>query len=192
MMQYYQELTLCPDEGAPIYFLWEKVFTAIHVALADQKNTCGAVKIAVSFPQYEKTSLGSKLRLLAEEEETLQVFGAKKFLRRFSDYLHVTNVRKISPERVRGYAVYSRYQPDSSAHQKARRYSTRHSECSYEQALQLMKTRNRATRLPYIQMRSMTNGNPFRLFIKKTQARQEANTGFSSYGLSTKSTVPEF
>ena len=192
MMQYYQELTLCPDEGAPIYFLWGKVFTAIHVALAEQKNTYGAVKIAVSFPQYEATSLGAKLRLLAEEEETLQAFDARKILRCFADYLHVTNVRKISPERVQGYAVYSRYQPDSSAHQKARRYSTRHPECSYEQALQFMKAGDRTTRLPYIQMRSMTNGNPFRLFIKKTEARQEENTGFSSYGLSAKSTVPEF
>lgn len=191
-MQYYQDITLLPDEGASVNFLWGKVFAALHLALAEQKNAHGVTSIAVAFPQYGETSLGNKLRVLAEEQPVLELLAVKQVLRRFDEYVHITGIRNIPAARIKGYAVYSRYQPDSSVHQKARRYSARHQDISYEQALAMMKSKDRTTKLPYIQLRSMTNHNPFRLFIKKTAAEPAGCREFGSYGLSANSPVPEF
>lgn len=191
-MHYYQEITLIPDEISSVNFLWGKVFAAVHIALANLKNTKGIANVAVSFPEYTGTSLGTKLRILAEDEQVLRNFDAKNVLRRFDEYVHIKSIRRIPFEKVKGYAVYSRYQPDSSIHQKARRYSQRHPDVSYEQALQLMRSKDRATTLPYIQMYSMTNHNPFRLFIKRTTVESNETYGFGSYGLSANSAVPEF
>lgn len=192
MMQYYQEITLLPDGDFSVYFLWGKIFTAVHIALAEQKNRHDVTDIAVSFPQYGEISLGNKLRILAEEEQSLELLDIKKVLRRFDDYVHITGIRTIPTARIKGYAMYSRYQPDSSIHQKARRYSARHSDISYEQALTILKSKDRHTDLPYIQMRSMTNHNPFRLFIKRTETEETDCHEFGSYGLSSNSAVPEF
>lgn len=191
-MQYYQEITLLPDESSSVNFLWGKIFTEVHIALADLKNTRGITNIAVSFPEYRDTSLGTKLRILAEDEHLLEILDIKGVLHRFADYADIGRIKKIPYNKIKGYAVYSRYQPDSSVHQKARRYSQRHPDTSYAQALQIMKSKNRATQLPYIQMCSMTNRNPFRLFIKRTKAEQGEKYHFGSYGLSPHSAVPEF
>ena len=37
-MLYYQEITLLPDAETSVNFLWTKVFTQLHIALADRKN----------------------------------------------------------------------------------------------------------------------------------------------------------
>ena len=40
-MNFYQEITLIPDAEISPYFLWSKVYTQLHIALADVKNQHG-------------------------------------------------------------------------------------------------------------------------------------------------------
>ena len=51
-MEYYREITLLPDAEVPLYFLWTKVYSRLHIAFADRKNKFSTV-YAVSFPEYK-------------------------------------------------------------------------------------------------------------------------------------------
>ena len=190
-MKYYQEITLIPDCEVPVMFLWTKLFGTLHLAFVNQRKENNA-EFGISFPQYSENGVGEKLRIFAEKKEMLEALQLDRVLNRMQDYVHIVSVRKIPVRRLTGYAIYSRYQPDASVEQKARRYAKRHPESSYEEALEFMKQRTEKYQLPYIQIKSLSNGQFFPLFIRKKTVEEESNYGFGTYGLSAKSSVPEF
>jgi CRISPR-associated endonuclease Csy4 len=191
-MQYYQDITLLPDVEIPACFLWSKVFTQVHIAFVRQKNKENIQDFAVSFPEYTTDTLGRKLRIFAEQEAYLEKLDMKEALQIMKDYIHITNIRKIVPRRIRGYAIYSRYQPDNSKQAKARRYAKRHKNVTYEQALAIIKRKKNECQFPYIKMKSQTNQHTFSLFVQKRMIKREVYHGFGSYGLSNVSSVPDF
>lgn len=191
-MLYYQEITLLPDAETSVNFLWTKVFTQLHIALADRKNKQSRVDIAVSFPEYGENTLGTKMRILAESEETLEEFLARKVLRRFSDYVHITGIRPVRLKLIRGWSIYSRWQPDGTAERKARRYVRRHEGVTYEEARKLLKEKKADDYPPYIQMQSLSNKKEFSLFIEKKDAGEGQKGIIGTYGLSREQAVPEF
>ena len=188
-MNCYQEITLIPDDvGVSVSFLWSKVFFQLHLLLANEKEKRGKGIFAVSFPQYQEKTLGNKVRIWAENQEDLEALNIQHVLHRFQGYIHITSVRNIGKKH--GWAIYKRYQPDSSIYQKAKRYSKRHN-ISYEEACNIMKSKKRE-QYPYIQLHSASNQQKFSLFIKKIVVDEKHIQSFSAYGLSTNSTVPEF
>lgn len=191
-MQYYQEITLIPDAEISVNFLWTKVFTQLHIAFADRLNRTGTMDLAVSFPEYQEHSLGSKIRLIAESQETLEAFAVSRILSRYADYVHFTGIRPVRENRISGWAVYSRWQPKGALPGRARRYAKRHADTTYEEALQLLKQKKIKNYPPYIKMQSLTNGRGFSLFIKKKQAEKASGGTVSAYGLSRDHAVPEF
>ena len=68
-MQVYQDITLLPDVDIPLYFLWEKVYQQIHLALVESSDNNGKVNIGVAFPKYREDKgghpLGDTMRLLS-------------------------------------------------------------------------------------------------------------------------------
>ncbi len=188
-MDYYQEITLLPDLEVPPAFLWTKVFSQLHIAFADEKNRNGRNPYAVSFPEYGEEGLGEKIRIFAEEEE-LERLNLPKVLARFMDYVHYKSIRKVP--RIKRYAVYSRYQPEAALWRKAKRYAKRHPETDIEKAKQLLKTKKESEKWPYIQMKSLSNGENFSLFIKKRIEEKPVEAEIGTYGLSNLGTVPEF
>lgn len=190
-MRYYQEITLLADAEIPAAYLWTKVFTQLHLAMAAALRRDGAGRIGISFPGYGEKTLGMKLRLFAEEQETLEALGAENALCRLQDYVHLTGVRKIPEGRLRGHAVYSRVQPDASVERKARRYARRHEDTTYEAALALLSSKAKDAALPYIQLKSLSTGEKFSLFIRRAE-KEETAGDFTAYGLSREATVPEF
>ena len=211
-MKYYQELTILPCAEVPAYFIWSKVYQQLHLGFASHQDEHGHVPIGISFPDYQELSAGKnncrkplsaeksndlptcafgyRLRLFAMEESSLQEFAVRDRLARLADYVHITSIRPI-PSVLKGYANYRRFHQKSSAEQKARRYAKRHN-ISYEEALALFPAREFDKNVPYIQLKSLTNKNPFRLFIKKDFREKNIEKAFGSYGLSDISTVPEF
>lgn len=210
-MKYYQELTLLPCAEVPAYFIWSKIYQQLHLGFVSQKDETGHVPIGVSFPDYKdkpikKTAsgnekeeidsavtlcaLGLKLRLFAMEESILKEFDVKSLLVRLSDYVHITQVRPV-PNKLKGYASYCRFHQKNSVEQKARRYAKRHN-ISYEESLKLFPDREFNKVVPFIQLKSLTNKHPFRLFIRKIIKNQNTESNFGTYGLSDTSTVPEF
>ncbi len=195
MLNYYQELSLLPQEEIPIHFLWSKVFQQLHLGLVELQDAQKQVPIGVSFPEYvvgEKFSLlGSKCRLFAPDQSTLERLDIAKWLQRLSDYAHVTSIRPV-PNQVTGYATYQRQQVKTNPESLARRYARRH-QLSFDEAWQKYSSMQPSSiSTPFIRLNSLSSGQTFCLWIKKT-AVSEARTGqYGSYGLSSTSTVPEF
>ncbi len=191
-MNVYQDITLKPTVEIPLYFLWTKVFEKIHLILAEQKNRNPSRRIAISFPEYTEEELGKKLRIFADTREDLESCHITQALQRLQDYTHMTNIRPVPTGRIKGYTVYSRYQPDGSVASKARRYVKRHPDVSYAQAQHMLKQKEKKQHFPYIQLRSLSTGQTFSLFIQKKPAASPVSGTFGTYGFSHIATVPEF
>lgn len=195
MINYYQELSLLPQEEINIHFLWSKVFQQIHLGLVEMQDNQKQVPIGVSFPEYvvdEKYSLlGGKCRLFAQDETTLVHFNVAKWLARLSDYVHCTSIRPV-PKKLKRYAIYQRQQPKTSKERLARRYAVRHN-VSYDEALlRYNEMAHKSITTPFIRLKSLSSDKTFCLWIRKTTVSEPSGTTYSSYGLSKKATVPEF
>jgi len=192
-MYYYQEISLLHKANIELCRFWEKLFPQIHLALVESKTAENQSAIGVAFPEYDAAeySLGTKLRLLAEEEQTLKQMQCEKWLNRLNDYVHLSGIKPV-PERLEGQACFRHVKPKGSKEKLARRRAKRTGE-TLQQALAYFATyEEKRSRLPYINMHSESNGQRFRLFIEK-QTMEQPQTGlYSCYGLSSKTTVPLF
>lgn len=195
MVRYYQEITILPSVEVSAYAIWSKIFSQVHIKLAEAQNNEARGKIGVAFPKYENNaesiSLGDKLRIFAENVDELDGLKLADALQRYKDYVSIKEPRVIPRKTAYRYAVYSRYRFESSRSQKARRYAERHN-IYYDEAENLFPKDVRGKQPPYIQLKSSTNGNNFRLYITKELKDEECKNGFSAYGLDNFSTVPEF
>lgn len=196
-MKYYLELTLLDSSDFSLYELWSQLYGQVHLALVETKNADDKVSVGVSFPQYrfnpEKKLgfLGTKLRLFAQTEEELNQLNIKKWLERLVDYVHITSIRPVPEEKITGYATFKRKQPKTNAERLAR-HRVKRGDVSFDEALARYSNVVTTTDLPFIHLKSLTSGQPFKLFIEKQPAEQSASQVFSTYGLSSKSAVPEF
>ncbi len=210
-MKFYIELTLLPSVEINPNFLWSKIYPLIHLALVEIQEADGSVPVGVAFPEYEmrKSRLGCKLRLFALEEVVLEKLNLSQRFHRFSDYVHWTGIRPV-PNGVQSYAFYHRQQPNRSPSKlnrtikrKAAREGVSLAEAEKQLAIQLENKARphnnvlaiNATPLlevPYLQMKSLSSGKKFYLFIGKEVAREHCSHGFGSYGLSHRSSVPDF
>jgi CRISPR-associated endonuclease Csy4 len=189
---YYIEVTFRPTSDISLSFLWKKVFSRIHFGFVAMQNENGTVPLGIAFPEYSDVppTLGSKFRIIAEDPDFLEAFNVKKCLSIFHDYVHISGSRSV-PDRTE-YVTYRRFQPQGNAQRIARRKAKR--ECiSVNEALEKLKGfEDQKVSLPYIQLKSVSSGNDFSLFIKKEEADSSSEFLFNTYGLSKGGTVPEF
>ena len=193
-MKYYLDITLLPDAEANLGFLWQKVYRQLHLALVEQQTANGNSAIAVSFPEYGNKDfpLGSKLRLFALTQSQLQQLDMGKWLNRLTDYSHCASIKKVS-ESVSTFVCFKRVQFDTNVDRLARRRAKRKGE-SFEQALKHFNNfKEQESKLPFVNMNSLSKKEQFRLFIGKEIVKQTESSEFTSYGLSLGgATVPEF
>lgn len=189
---YYQEIKLKPNAKMPLYKLWTKVYTQLHLMFATVKHTYGKGEIGISFPEYSDKGFGRKIRLFANDREVLVAAGVLHALALYSNFLTVSKIKPL-PNKPMHYIMYCRYHPDGSPSQKARRFAKRHEGVSVEEALTFMKTRENKT-LPFTKLYSMTTEQHFKLLIEKRESTTPNNSiEYTSYGLSMNgSTVPEW
>jgi len=191
-MKYFIDITLSPGPEVPLYFLWHKVYQHIHLAFVEI-NLNGTVGIGVSFPEYndEKSHLGNKLRLLSPHQHQLEQLNLG-FTSGLNDHLHISPVQKI-PHKIQGHAFFKRIQPKNSNERLARRRANR-KDISLQQALDYFKGRSEIySKAPYIHIQSKSTGESYRLIISRQPVQQATSTQlFSTYGLSSSSTVPIF
>lgn len=192
-MKYYIEITLLPGVDIGLYFLWEKLFHQIHIGLVNLSEGKITVPIGLSIPEYSEKSchLGTKLRLFSPDEGRLETLNPGKLLSGYLDYVHLTRIREVT-ENIQAYAVYKRQQPKSSVERLARRKAKREGILEEEALERLKQFQEQRVKTPYINMKSISSGHRFKLFIQKQKRPSLINEGFSCYGLSNKSTVPEF
>ena len=197
-MKYYQEITLIDQAEISSYFIWSKLYTQLHIALAEIKDTNNKVNIGVSFPQYifekndknSKVNLGKKLRIFAQNEADLKKLDLKKWLDRLTDYVHITSIREV-PENIKSYAIYKRKQVKTNAERLAR-HRVKRGDIGFDEALARYSNVVTTTDLPFVQMKSLTSDQMFKLFIEKQNSEKLDKQVFSTYGLSSESSVPEF
>ncbi|MGR3219379.1 MAG: type I-F CRISPR-associated endoribonuclease Cas6/Csy4 [Candidatus Anammoxibacter sp.] len=192
-MNVYIDITLLPGADIGHNYLLEKVYQQIHIGLADTKTANNASTIGIAFPEYNasKYKLGSKLRLFSHDKLTLENFNAQKRLNRLADYVHVTGIRDV-PGNITSYKRYKRQQSKSNIERLARRKAKR-SNINLEEALNRLKPHKESfLKLPFIKVSSNSSGHNFRLFIAEEDCTEQINERFSCYGLSAKSSLPDF
>ena len=209
-MNYYIDITLIPDAEANLGFLWEKVYQQVHLALVENSFETGeyvnAIKdgiktqmpvketnIGLSFPEYKKHKfpLGSKMRLFAANEELLQQLNIGKWLNRLSDYSHFTSIREV-PSSVEQFVRFKRIRLGANVERLARRRAKWKKE-TFEQSLKHFEGyEQQQTDLPFINVKSLSGNQQFKLFIERELVEQSQEGTFSCYGFSQQSTVPWF
>lgn len=205
MMKFYQEITLIDQAEISPYFIWSKLYSQLHLAFAEQKDADDQVNIGASFPQYifeekaenqkAKINLGRKIRLFAQSESDLKQLDIRKWLKRLEDYVHITSIREV-PSDIKSYAIYKRKQVKSNA-QRLARHRVKRGDIGFDEALARYSSVVTTTNLPYIEMQSLSTSDEqskkrFKLFIEKLPAEQSEIQIFSTYGLSSAASVPEF
>ena len=191
-MKFYLDITLLPDEETDLGFLWQKVYQQVHLSLVENKQSDNSSLVAISFPQYGETNfpLGGKLRLLAGNAELLERLDLARWLTRLVDYCHTTSIKPV-PTNVK-YMQFRRNQFNSNVHRLARRRAKRKGETVEESLNYFASFKDEQTRLPYINMQSLSKDKKFKLFIKKESAEQEQSGEFNCFGLSKTATTPWF
>lgn len=200
-MNYYIEVTLMENEKFSPYELWSQLYPQLHLALVEVKNTDNKVNVGFAFPQYRFNEnkgvgfIGTKLRLFASSESELKKLDLRSWLERLEDYVHITSIREV-PKDVKNYAIYKRKQVKTNA-QRLARHRVKRGDIGFDEALARYSNVVTTTDLPYIEMQSLSTSDEqskkhFKLFIEKLPAEQSETQVFSTYGLSSQSSVPEF
>lgn len=200
-MNYYIEVTLIGNDKFSPYELWSQLYPQLHLTLVEVKNADNKVNIGFSFPQYRFHQdkgvgfIGTKLRLFAESESDLKQLDIRKWLDRLEDYVHITSIREV-PSDIKGYAIYKRKQVKTNA-QRLARHRIKRGDIGFDEALARYSNVVTTTNFPYIEMKSLSTSDQqsekrFKLFIEKQPAEKTETQVFSTYGLSSVSSVPEF
>ena len=184
-MDYFLDIRVLPDPEFTEDMLMAALFSKLHRALGQR----GLGDIGVSFPQVALKP-GPVLRLHGLEKALaeLESLGWRKGL---NDYCDSGTISPIPA--IQGWRNVSRVQVKSSPERLLRR-SVRKGWLSEEEAVhRLSSVKAHATDLPWLNLKSLSNGQCFRLFIRHGDLVTAPVAGtFNTYGLSNKATIPWF
>jgi CRISPR-associated endonuclease Csy4 len=193
-MEHYLDITVLPDPEFTETVLMNAVFAKLHRVLASLAST----DIGVSFPKHiinhedrKKTRLGNKLRLHASQE-SLSRLMTERWLTGLRDYTHQTDILPVPTHGITHRAV-KRVQVKSSIERLLRRSVTKGWLTEEEALAKFQSTKAQESDLPFIQLKSTSTGQKFRLFISHEPPQDKAVEGnFNTYGLSSIATIPWF
>jgi len=162
------------------------------------------------------TVLGGKLRVFANNQAALEQLNLTHWFSRLADYVHTTSIKEV-PNDVSEYVQVARYRPNLNMEKLTRRFMRRESkrtgrEISFEEAQEIQNQRfvdkaegkvsletakshysnPNVKDMPYIKMRSLSGDREFSLLIKQQPVERQQQGSFSTYGLSSKATVPNW
>ena len=187
-MDHYVDLTLLPDPEIAQQHLMGALFSKLHRALVAQRSG----SIGISFPavQAERVWLGDCLRLHGEQA-TLTGLMTSNWLTGMRDHVHATAVLAVSPKAR--FRVVSRVQAKSNPERLRRRQMRRHGLDAAQALASVPDTAAERLDLPYVQLRSQSTAQSFRLYIRHGELLETAAVGnFGAFGLSTSATIPWF
>lgn len=187
ILTHYCELTIIPDPDITPYFIWSKLFIQLHIALADVKSKHDIDSIGVSFPDYhydekgKSSKLGLKLRVFASSQKDLETLNLDKWLDRLTDYVHVKRINEIG-DKAKGHVVVRRYRHKNVL--KQAKAFAEHKGITLEAALiHCAKHKQHNKPYPYINLRSISNNQPYTLSIIQEIVDNETRGSFNSYGI---------
>lgn len=182
-MDHYLDIHILPDPEFSPGLLMNALYAKLHKALSETARG----DIGVSFPLAKKTP-GTQLRLHASAT-ALSSLMAGEWLKGMRDHIQLSDISPVPASHT--HVLVSRYQPANAPH-RLRSRSVRKGWLSEEEAEQRIPDKPlEESGLPYLQLKSNTNGNHFRLYIQQTASTAAAGK-FNNYGLSNTCTVPFF
>lgn len=187
-MDHYVDIEVRPDPEFPAPQLMSALYAKLHRALVAQ----GGTRIGVSLPgvEVDVPQLGTRLRLHGELA-VLSALLASDWLTGMRDHVALTQPARV-PDLAQ-YRVVRRVQVKSSPERLRRRLMRRHELDEQEARQRIPDAAARFAHLPFVQLRSASTGQTFRLFIDHGPLRSSAVTGdFNAYGLSQGATIPWF
>ncbi len=188
-MKYYKEITLLDSDEKSIYEIWSEVYMQLHIALADVRNKHAIDTIGVSLPNYryeEKKGqtfamLGNKLRVFAPSQKDLETLHLDNWLERLTDYVHVKRINEVG-DKAKGHVVVRRYRHKNVL--KQAEAFAEHKGITLEAALiHCAKYKQDNKPYPYINLRSISNNQPYILSIIQEMVDNEVKGSFNSYGI---------
>lgn len=185
MTDHYVNIEIYEDLEFNTQIILNALYAKLHKELVNLKGNIG-----VSFPNYKKT-LGDNLRLHGNEKELLQLME-NKWYGNLHSYINVSKILKV-PENV-NYRVVSRIQSKSSLERLYRRSLRNGKKSIAETEVLLARTlEEKFLKHPFIEMKSSSTQQKFKLFIHHQEIKKEPSLGtFSCYGLSQTGTIPWF
>ncbi|PID50454.1 MAG: type I-F CRISPR-associated endoribonuclease Cas6/Csy4 [Proteobacteria bacterium] len=194
-MYYFIELSLIPDESISPGFVMSKVMDVLHLCFVNVQKALGYNPVGLAFPEYrygvegKRNTLGTKIRLYAQNEAHLETLSLKQQLRRFEDYVHLRAIRE--DEAKLGFACFKRVQFRSSVERLARRRMAYVGETLEQSKQHFQGFVEQTSDLPFAHLHSQSSEQSFRLFIAKQAVPEPTDKWqFSSYGLSATVGVP--
>lgn len=187
-MDHHVDIDVRPDPEFAASQLMSALYTKLHRALVAQ----GATNIGVSFPGFDLTPphLGMRLRLHGELA-ALSTLLASDWLMGMRDHVALTPPTRV-PVDAR-HRVVRRVQVKSSPERLRRRLMRRHDIDEHEARQRIPDEAAHFTSLPFVQLRSTSTSQTFRLFIDHGPLQPSAVSGdFNAYGLSQEATIPWF
>lgn len=187
-MNHYVDMDLRPDPEFPSYQLMSALYSKLHRILALQ----GCTGIGVSFPGLDVKAphLGARLRLhgsLALLSDLLE----RDWLAGMRDHVLLSPPMQVPNSAM--HRTVRRVQVKSNPERLRRRLMRRHDLDEQEARQRIPDASARLLRLPFVQLKSASTGQSFRLFIDHGPTQSEAVTGeFNAYGLSQGATIPWF
>lgn len=200
-MNFYQEITLIPDAEITPYFLWSKVYTQLHIALADVKNQHGIDGIGISFPNYKyeekdgKTfaTLGNKLRIFAHTADELEKLALPVWLARLVDYVHLSSIKEVG-DKATGHVIVKRYRY-KDFDKKVTAFAQFKGISQKAALAHCCEHKRPIKRYPFITLKSETNHSDFKLSIWQEATQHPKTGGFNTYGINNQTnnvTVPHW
>ncbi|WP_303902217.1 type I-F CRISPR-associated endoribonuclease Cas6/Csy4 [Thiohalomonas denitrificans] len=188
-MDHYLDFRLLPDPEFPTPLLMNALFSKLHRALVQIDSR----SIGISFPelQQDQLFLGPCLRLHGTAADLERVM-TENWLTGMRDHLFQSDLAAV-PGNAKHRRI-RRVQPKSNAERLRRRHAKRHSELSEEEiALKIPDSVEERVKLPFLRLKSQSNGHYFCVFLEHSPPQAQAINGtFNAYGLSSEATIPWF
>jgi CRISPR-associated endonuclease Csy4 len=185
LMDYYIQIKLLPDPEFQETLLMNALFAKLHRALTSE----GHGNIGVSFPQVKKT-LGDTIRIHGNRV-SLECMMNLNWLKGLTDHTSVSESLP-TPENCQ-HRFVQRLQSKSSFERLYRRSVKKGWITAREAEVKIKSHKEQYLKSPYVQIKSHSTGQQFRLFINHGKLMKSSQKGiFSAYGLSNNATVPWF
>lgn len=187
-LDHFVDLDLSPDPDLQVAHLMSALFAKLHRALVGQSID----DIGVSFPEFKADvpCLGRRMRLHGERDSLERLLDTG-WLQGMRDHVVLGRVTLVPPHAR--HRVVRRVQVQSSPERMRRRLMRRHGLDAIQARQRIPDSAARFVHAPFVQLRSASTGQSFRLFIEHGPLVGGACPGrFTTYGLSQAATVPWF
>ncbi len=188
-IDHYLDITILPNTEISGNQIMSILFEKLHLALVSY----GQKDIGVSFPDanIEAQQTGSQLRLHGQQK-SLATLMASGWATRFHDYALISDILQV-PEHTMFRTVFRVQEKQSNPERLRRRAMKRHGFDEEEAKKRIPDQAQKHLRLPFIEMKSYSSAQRFRLFFDYGQLEAISHEGkFNTYGFSRTTTVPWF